>query len=447
MLTICIATLGQRGELLSRLLAGLMPQVDVAAGRVKVLAYWDCGESDLASKRQALVEAVDTEYICFVDDDDTVTDDYVSSILEALESRPDFVGLWMKVWKDGREHRLAELSLKYDHWFDGPEHYCRDITHENPMRTDIVRTVDFRDKPPGHPEDTPWSAKLRGKVKTEVMIDRVLYHYWWVPSKSAWGVNGNRVLPTAGRGKPWERVEVDSPHFRYLDVEPAGPTWTILIPTLGQRRDSFERLLDHLLPQVDEAGGRVWVLAYWNNGESGLPTIRQRLVEAVETEYLSFVDDDDMVDDRYVADILGALQSRPDYVGFNVQCYTDGEPQGIAYHSLEHRRWRQAMDGRLLRDISHINPMRSRFAKAANFRVAGVGQAEDRIWAQQLRGKLRSEVVIDRVMYHYYFSRTATAWQRGHLRRIVRDGWEPARPQSPWFYYHPQCAAQEVPVG
>jgi len=100
-LSILIATLGQRRDLFGRLMFGLMPQVEAAGGRVKVLAYWDNGEADLAAKRQALVEACETDYLCFVDDDDTVTDDYVASVLGALETRPDFVGLWMNVHKDG----------------------------------------------------------------------------------------------------------------------------------------------------------------------------------------------------------------------------------------------------------------------------------------------------------------------------------------------------------
>jgi len=214
--TIAIATLGQRRDLFQRLLDGLLPQVDAVGGRVQVRACWDNGEASIAAKRQALVEATHTDYLSFVDDDDTVTGDYVSSILEALETRPDFVGLWMQVWKNGREHRLAELSLKYDDWFDGPTHYCRDITHENPMRTSILSAVDFRDKPDASPEDTPWAAKLRGRVKTEVMIDRVLYHYWWVPAQSAWGTTACPITETDRDGVQWSPAVVESPNFTYL---------------------------------------------------------------------------------------------------------------------------------------------------------------------------------------------------------------------------------------
>ena len=249
-LSILIATLGQRRDLFGRLMFGLMPQVEAAGGRVKVLAYWDNGETDLAAKRQALVEACETDYLCFVDDDDTVTDDYVASVLGALETRPDFVGLWMNVHKDGADHRLAELSLKNTEWHEGPTHYHRDITHENPIRTEIARRVDFRDKAADEPEDSPWAAKLRPHLAgaTEVMIDRVLYHYWWVPGQSAWGHRKVRITATDHRGKPWRPLPVKSAYFAWLpqsSFPPDTPVADMLIVVPSRSRpQNVARLLD-----------------------------------------------------------------------------------------------------------------------------------------------------------------------------------------------------------
>ena len=215
-LSILIATLGQRRDQLARLLRGLMPQVDRAGGRVRVIAYWDNGEIDLAQKRQALVEAAGTDYVCHVDDDDTVTDDYVESILGALSSWPDVVGLQMMVHKDGEPLKVAHLSTQFDGWYEEPERFCRDMTHENPVRTSIARRVDFRDKPRDDPEDAPWAAKIRKLITSEVMIDRVLYHYWWCPLQSAWGKRRNRVIRNADpTGRRWRAVVVRSPYFTW----------------------------------------------------------------------------------------------------------------------------------------------------------------------------------------------------------------------------------------
>lgn len=188
------------------------------------------------------------------------------------------------------------------------------------------------------------------------------------------------------------------------------PTWDILVPTLGERRALFERLMANLLPQTEPYNGAVRVRGWFNNGSPGLPTIRQMMVKSSAADYLCCVDDDDLVSPDYVETIAAALTERPDYVGFQVQCYSDGVPTAVAYHSLENRGWSN-LDDRYLRDISHVNPIRRDIARLVDFRRALPGQAEDRAWVEQLRrGRmLKTQVMIDKIMYHYLFSTSKTA--------------------------------------
>jgi Glycosyl transferase family 2 len=220
------------------------------------------------------------------------------------------------------------------------------------------------------------------------------------------------------------------------------PTWTILVPTLGERRPLFERLMAALLPQLDPYGGAVRVLAWCSNGKPGLPEIRQRLIEAASGEYVSSIDDDDLVPDDYVLEIMAALTDRPDYVGFQVQCYTDGVPTGISHHSLEHIGWVNE-DRVYFRDLSHLNPIRRELALLADFRKTTPGQPEDRAWVAQLRrsGQVRTQVMIPRIMYHYLFStsRTAGIGSRWKAPRLIRNGHRPAEINHPFFTYAPEC--------
>jgi hypothetical protein len=216
----------------------------------------------------------------------------------------------------------------------------------------------------------------------------------------------------------------------------AAPSWSILIPTLGERRPLFERLLAGLLPQLGQYGGRVRVVAWHNDGSPSLPKIRQRMVETAETDYVSFIDDDDLVSPYYVREIVQALETRPDYVGFQVQCYSDGAPTAVAYHSLEFRRWRN-LPGRYERDISHINPVLTRLARKADFTQGGPRRAEDRVWADQMRARrlLRTQVVIPRILYHYLYAPGGSRWQVPHT---IQPGGR-ATVNNPYFSWSPDA--------
>jgi glycosyltransferase involved in cell wall biosynthesis len=250
-----------------------------------------------------------------------------------------------------------------------------------------------------------------------------------------YGAGGPRTVPPV----PWSphrtgRAEMPPGSGRVWHMT-AAPLWSILVPTLGERRPLFERLMTGLLPQLDPYAGAVRVIGWFNNGSPPLPKIRQCMVETAGTPYVSFVDDDDLVSPDYVAEIMTALGQDPDYVGFQVQCYSDGAPIGVAYHSLEFKRWRN-LPGRFERDISHLNPIRTRLALRADFSITRAGRAEDRAWADQLRRArvLQTQVVVPRILYHYLYSTSrapgaGSRWQ--DPRRITRG--KRAAVDSPYF--------------
>ena len=96
---------------------------------------------------------------------------------------------------------------------------------------------------------------------------------------------------------------------------------SILIPTIGRRRERFAALLDVLLPQAEKSRASTEVVALYNNGEHPLPQVRQRLLDAARGAYVCFVDDDDMVAPCYVDEIVSALAENPgaDSVGFRLE--------------------------------------------------------------------------------------------------------------------------------
>lgn len=236
------------------------------------------------------------------------------------------------------------------------------------------------------------------------------------------------------------------PLLRFDAAHPI-PTWTILVPTIGERRAAFERLMAVLLPQTEVWAGAVTVMGWHNNGTPHLTEIRQQMNLAAPGQYVSCIDDDDLVPDYFVAEAMRALGERPDYVGWLVQCYSDGIPTAISEHSLKHRKWWNETD-RYFRDISHINPIRRDIALTADYRKAGRGQPEDRAWVSQLRrgGRLKRQVMIDRIMYHYLFSteKTAGIGSRWAAPKTIHADLGRSDIQHPNFTWHPACLIEET---
>lgn len=190
------------------------------------------------------------------------------------------------------------------------------------------------------------------------------------------------------------------------------PLWTILIPTIPERDHLLRRLLAVLLPQLEQHEGAVEIRARRNAGEIPIGELRDAMLAEATGEYVSWIDDDDLVPDDYVAEVVAALAGRPDHVGYQVEYSVDGEPKELVDHSLRHRRWHRTAAGELVRDFTHVDPVRREHATRGRFAVARVGRAEDRAWVKQVRPFLHTEAYINKVMYRYLWSPSGSAWQR-----------------------------------
>ncbi len=177
LLTICVCSIPCRAEFLSRLMANLVPQI---APSVQLMLDLDAGDVSIGTKRNRMLAAAQGEYICFVDDDDTVADDYVARILEALESRPDCVGFKLDRMLNGFPTGWAIHSLGIPGYSNhlmpnGQTMYLRTPNHLNPVRIEIARQVGFPEIDWG--EDGDYAKRLRPLLKSEVLIKDVMYHY------------------------------------------------------------------------------------------------------------------------------------------------------------------------------------------------------------------------------------------------------------------------------
>lgn len=188
-LSILICTIPKRADKLARLRSVLDEQ---AQGKpVEIIvddrpAKIDGGPS-IGEKRQSLLERATGKYVCFFDDDDLPSPDYIEAILQAASHDPDAIGLKMRCFFKGGPFSAAHsIRYKWQENFDGHK-YVRSPHHITPVRREIALQVGFKGM--NHGEDHDYSKGLVGKLHTEVFIDRFLYDYLYEdqPAKTKYG--------------------------------------------------------------------------------------------------------------------------------------------------------------------------------------------------------------------------------------------------------------------
>lgn len=108
-LSILMASLSSRNS--SAISASVEQQIQRHSGEVEFLVESDSGELTSGQKRNMLMGRASGEYVAFIDDDDTLAEDYVDSLLTATSSNPDVItfnvtlrGARSGVWVFGMGH-------------------------------------------------------------------------------------------------------------------------------------------------------------------------------------------------------------------------------------------------------------------------------------------------------------------------------------------------------
>lgn len=187
-LSILICTIPKRKEMFEALIKNLDNQIG-EFGTNNIELFADAHESDsIGKKRNKLLNHSKGEYVCFIDDDDTISSTYIQDIMEGLKQNPDCLSLRGVITWGGANPELFEHSVRYNSYVthtlpvNGIK-YERYPNHLNVIKASIAKQFKFPEL--NHGEDTDWATQIKnsGLLKNEVYIDKVLYHYQFVPNK------------------------------------------------------------------------------------------------------------------------------------------------------------------------------------------------------------------------------------------------------------------------
>lgn len=180
-LSLLICTIEGREHYLQRLVSVLGPQV---TNEVEVLVSKDNKQLPIGKKRNDLIHQAIGEYIAFIDDDDWVSEDYISNILKATDSKPDVVGFNSIIIFNGSRPRRVEITLNHSNWshkmgkIDNEDHpviYYRCPNHLSPIKKSIAMSILFPEI--ADQEDRYYSLAIPSFAKNEVYIDKYMYFY------------------------------------------------------------------------------------------------------------------------------------------------------------------------------------------------------------------------------------------------------------------------------
>jgi hypothetical protein len=218
-------------------------------------------------------------------------------------------------------------------------------------------------------------------------------------------------------------------------------TYDMLLPTIPHRHAQLLPLLAELDRQWQPGFGML--LMRDNLQRSGDASYGKwnDLLALSQADYVSWAGDDDWVAPDFIPKIMTALESKPDYVGFQVRYTESGQVRVAVEHSLRYGCWASSAD-MLMRDIVHHNPIRRELAQLATWSVTH--QSADVTWANDLRatGRVRTEAWIGEQMYHYRQSNnTWTARGSSGMPSPLPASEIRPLPEYPWLTCYDQAFA------
>jgi hypothetical protein len=177
-LTITIASVSIRKNMLATLLAELNRQI-IENGYEKDVEILvdDDDKRFLGTKRKEMLSKAQGLFTCAIDDDDWITENYISLIVESIKANPSIDNLAINgiITTNGENPKKWVISCHFEDWYEQDDVYYRTPNHICPIRTDLARIADFDEIAWG--EDYPFSQRMKPLLKNEIVIDEPLYIY------------------------------------------------------------------------------------------------------------------------------------------------------------------------------------------------------------------------------------------------------------------------------
>lgn len=176
-LSLLICHTKDRAKLLEGLYHVIRPQL---TKEVECIVAGDNGT--IGHKRNLLLSRSKGKYVAFIDDDDSVANNYVEEVFKGIQKGDDCCSLRGIIDEKG-EFSVFEHSIRHDKYLTvNPDHhdgvkYLRYPNHLNCIKADIAKKFKFKEI--NHGEDTDWATQIKNAkaIETEYWIEEPIYYY------------------------------------------------------------------------------------------------------------------------------------------------------------------------------------------------------------------------------------------------------------------------------
>lgn len=134
------------------------------------------GGLSIGKKRESLVQRANGKYVVFLDDDDSISPNYIEALLRLCNTDVD-VCTFRAIVKLQNSWGLVDMSLKYQFNEQFTPEYTirRKPWHICPIRSEFAKLYEFKDI--NNAEDFEWTERVLTHCTTEAHTDKILFQY------------------------------------------------------------------------------------------------------------------------------------------------------------------------------------------------------------------------------------------------------------------------------
>lgn len=189
-LSVLILTLPTRIDSYANLIRNINKQIidNNLINHIQILSLCDTKEISVGEKRNILLKKSIGRYVCFIDDDDIISDDYIIKLFQATHQNTDVITFCGDYIENGIEKPFS-ISLMHNGNYNHPNVFYRLPNHLCPVRREIALQCHFTHKNFG--EDSDYADMINKHIQNEYHLIDKLYFYMYNSLTSQTKPNNN----------------------------------------------------------------------------------------------------------------------------------------------------------------------------------------------------------------------------------------------------------------